>query len=101
MGDTVIDNREGPTQTTRYANNHSLLAFALAPTMTYAQASTGVPVIKMVKEESSIKFNVKASVALEGTFDKWDAKITMTSADVESGVLDIKIKQRVRTREAG
>jgi polyisoprenoid-binding protein YceI len=71
------------------------LAFALAPSMTHAQASTGVPVIKVVKEESSIKFNVKASVALEGTFDKWDAKITMTSADVESGVLDIKIKQRV------
>ncbi len=60
--------------------------------MTQAQGSGGVPVIKIVKEESSIKFNVKASVALEGTFDNWDAKITMTSADVESGVLDIKIQ---------
>jgi len=69
-----------------------LLAIALSPSVTHAQASAGVPVIKITKEDSSIKFNVKASVALEGTFDKWDAKITMTSTDVESGVLDIKIQ---------
>jgi hypothetical protein len=34
----------------------------------------------------------KASVAIDGTFGKWDATATMTSADVESGVLDIKIQ---------
>jgi polyisoprenoid-binding protein YceI len=60
--------------------------------MTQAQTSAGVPVIKITKEDSSIKFNVKASVAIEGTFDKWDATITITSLDVESTVLDIKIK---------
>jgi polyisoprenoid-binding protein YceI len=60
--------------------------------MTQAQASAGVPVIKITKEDSSINFNVKASVAIDGTFDKWDATITMTSPDVESGVLDIKIQ---------
>jgi polyisoprenoid-binding protein YceI len=69
-----------------------LLASALASTMTQAQTSAGLPVIKITKEDSSIKFNVKASVAIEGTFDKWDATITMTSPDVESGVLDIKIQ---------
>ena len=69
-----------------------LLASSLSPTMTQAQTSAGVPVIKITKEDSSIKFNVKASVAIEGTFDKWDATITMTSPDVESGVLDIKIQ---------
>ncbi len=69
-----------------------LLAFVLSPSLTQAQASAGVPVIKIVKEDSSIKFNVKASVAIEGTFDKWDATITMTSPDVESGVLDVKIQ---------
>jgi polyisoprenoid-binding protein YceI len=69
-----------------------LLASALSPTMTQAQTSAGVPVIKITKEDSSIKFNVKASVAIEGTFDKWDATITITSLDVESTVLDIKIK---------
>ena len=43
-------------------------------------------------EDSSIKFYVKASVALEGTFDKWDATLTFTSPDVTTGVLDIKIQ---------
>jgi polyisoprenoid-binding protein YceI len=31
-------------------------------------------------------------VAIDGTFDKWDATATMTSPDVEIGVLDIKIQ---------
>ena len=35
-------------------------------------------------EGSSIKFNVKASVAIEGTFDKWDASLTFTSPDVST-----------------
>jgi len=43
-------------------------------------------------EESAIKFYVKASVAVNGTFDKWDAGITFTSTDVSTGVLDIKIQ---------
>ena len=30
-----------------------------------------VPVFAFAKEDSSIKFSVKASVSLEGTFDKW------------------------------
>jgi len=42
--------------------------------------------------QSTIKFNVKASVAIEGTFDKWDATLTFTSPDVTTGVLDIKIQ---------
>jgi polyisoprenoid-binding protein YceI len=45
-----------------------------------------------MKEDSLIKFHVKASVAIDGTFDKWDATATMTSRDVETGVLDIKIQ---------
>jgi len=56
------------------------------------QAPAGVPVIKFTKEDSSIKFHVSASVAIDGTFDKWDATATMTSPDVETGVLDIKIQ---------
>jgi polyisoprenoid-binding protein YceI len=69
-----------------------LLACGLSPSMPQAQAPAGVPVIKFMKEDSSIKFHVKASVAIDGTFDKWDATATMTSPDVESGVLDIKIQ---------
>ena len=37
------------------------------------QTSTGVPVLKIVKEDSSIKFAVKASASIEGTFDQWDS----------------------------
>jgi len=69
-----------------------LLACALSPSVPPAQAPGGVPVIKIMKEDSSIKFHVKASVAIDGTFDKWDATATMTSPDVETGVLDIKIQ---------
>jgi len=68
------------------------LASAVLPSVSRAQAPDGVPVIKIMKEDSSIKFHVKASVAIDGTFDKWDATATMTSPDVETGVLDIKIQ---------
>jgi polyisoprenoid-binding protein YceI len=37
-------------------------------------------------------FFVKASVALEGTFEKWDATLTFPSTAVESGALDVKIQ---------
>ena len=46
---------------------------------------------KITPVESSIKFDVEASVAITGKFDKWDATLTFTSPDVSSGVLDIKI----------
>jgi polyisoprenoid-binding protein YceI len=35
---------------------------------------------------------VKASVAIKGNFDKWDAMLTFTSPDVATGVLDVKIR---------
>jgi polyisoprenoid-binding protein YceI len=43
-------------------------------------------------EDSSIKFFVKASVAIQGTFDKWEATLTFATPDVSTGVLDIKIQ---------
>ena len=57
-----------------------------------AQTPGNVPVIQITKEGSSIRFAVKASVSIEGTFDKWDATLTYPSTDVEAGVLDIKIQ---------
>jgi polyisoprenoid-binding protein YceI len=65
-----------------------LLVSAVFPLAGRAQA----PVFVITKEDSSIKFSVKASVALEGTFDKWDATLTFTSPDVSAGVLDVKIQ---------
>jgi polyisoprenoid-binding protein YceI len=57
-----------------------------------AQTPGDVPVIQITKEGSSVRFAVKASVSIEGTFDKWDATLTYPSTDVEAGVLDIKIQ---------
>jgi len=65
-----------------------LLVSALLPSVARAQA----PVFKITPKVSTIKFNVKASVPIEGNFDKWDATLTFSSTDVTSGVLDIKIQ---------
>lgn len=51
-----------------------------------------VPVFKITPVTSKITFFVKASVALEGTFDKWDSTLTFTSTDPATGTLDIKIQ---------
>jgi polyisoprenoid-binding protein YceI len=64
-----------------------LLASAVLPSVSRAQT----PVFTITPEDSSIKFFVKASVAIDGNFDKWDAALTFTSPDVSTGVLDIKI----------
>jgi polyisoprenoid-binding protein YceI len=65
-----------------------LLAFALLPPASRAQ---DVPVSEVTPLESTIKFDVQASVPIQGTFQKWDATLKYTSTAVESGVLDIKI----------
>jgi polyisoprenoid-binding protein YceI len=57
-----------------------------------AQGPSGAPMFKVTPVESSIKFNVKASVALEGTFDKWDATLTFASPDVTTAKLEINIQ---------
>ncbi|MGC2700955.1 MAG: YceI family protein [Candidatus Acidiferrales bacterium] len=65
-----------------------LLASAVFPSLSRAQA----PVFEITTGESSVKFDVEASVAIKGTFDKWDATLTFTSPEVSTGVLDIKIQ---------
>jgi polyisoprenoid-binding protein YceI len=64
-----------------------LLASALLPSVARAQG----PVFTITPEESDVKFFVKASVAIDGKFNKWEATLTFPSTDVTSGVLDIKI----------
>jgi polyisoprenoid-binding protein YceI len=64
-----------------------LLAFTLLPPASHAQ----VPDFAVIPAESSIKFSVKSSVAIVGKFDKWDATLTFSSADVTTGSLQIKI----------
>jgi hypothetical protein len=56
-----------------------LVASAVLPSMSRAQTPADVPVFAFSKEESSMKFSVKASVDLEGKFNKWDASMIFTS----------------------
>ena len=63
-----------------------LIASAVLTPMMRAQAPTFV----ITQEDSSITFSVKASVAIAGKFDKWDASLTFTSPDVTTGTIDIK-----------
>ncbi len=58
-----------------------------------AARAQGIPVFKIAPPpDSKVTFNVKASVPIDGTFDKWDATLTYPSTDVEAGVLDIKVQ---------
>jgi polyisoprenoid-binding protein YceI len=66
-----------------------LLASAVLPSVSQAQEA---PVFVITPAGSSVAFNVKASVAIQGTFDKWDATLTFASPDVTTAVLDVKIQ---------
>jgi polyisoprenoid-binding protein YceI len=69
-----------------------LLASVLFSSAPRAQAPAAVPVFKVAPPpDSKVTFSVKASVPIDGTFDKWDATMTFTSTDAEAGVLDIKV----------
>jgi polyisoprenoid-binding protein YceI len=64
----------------------------LASTLLPSPAQDKVPVFAVTHEDSSVQFSVKASVALEGKFDQWDATLTFPSTDVTTGVMDVKIQ---------
>ena len=57
-----------------------------------AQSPAGVPIFTIDPQQSTVKFSVKASVAIDGTFDKWDAKLTFASTDPKTGNLMVKIQ---------
>jgi polyisoprenoid-binding protein YceI len=66
-----------------------LVASAVFPSLNRAQDA---PVFVITPEDSSVKFFVKASVALEGNFEKWDSTLTFTSPELSTGVLEVKIQ---------
>lgn len=68
-----------------------LCLFAAVPPPVQAQA----PVFEITPQVSTIKFDVEASVAIKGTFDKWDATLTFPSTDVNKGIPLVKIVNRV------
>ena len=69
-----------------------LLASAVVASISQAQTASEVPVFEITPASSTIQFDVEASVAIKGTFNKWDATLTFTSPDATTGVLDIKIQ---------
>jgi polyisoprenoid-binding protein YceI len=77
----------------------TVLGLFLSSVLTSASPAQTVPVFAIDRNSSEIGFFVKASVNLEGTFDKWEATLTFGSTDVTSGVLDIKV--RAGTVETG
>ena len=55
-----------------------LLVSAVFPLLSNAQAT----IFEFTKVESTMKFHVKASAAIVGKFDKWDATLTFTSPEL-------------------
>jgi len=96
---TTDDRRSKMTTRPRRTNGSGIPAPLLAllvccagsgafPSITRAQ----VPVFEISHADSSIKFNVSASVAIAGIFDRWDATLTFTSPELSAAVLDVKIQ---------
>lgn len=75
-----------------------LLACLLFPSASQEQSSTqaqspqGAPTYQITPVMSTITFNVKASVPIQGTFEKWDASLAFTSTNASTGSLEIKIQ---------
>jgi YceI-like domain len=70
----------------------SLSTLLFLSSFAVAQAPMSVPAFQITREQSTIKFEVDASVAIIGTFDKWDAALTFTSPDAETAVFEVKIR---------
>jgi hypothetical protein len=73
-----------------------LAAAAVFPSLGNAQA----PVFVVTPEDSTVRFFVKASVAIEGNFSKWDATLKFTSPDVSTGVWTSRFSRLARIPEA-
>jgi polyisoprenoid-binding protein YceI len=69
-----------------------LLASVVLSSVTQAQDSAGVPVFEISQTGSTIQFAVKASIAIAGTFDNWNATLIFQSPDVTTADLDVEIQ---------
>jgi polyisoprenoid-binding protein YceI len=69
---------------------HLICVFALLAFPLVSQAQ--VPVFEVTPVKSTIDFDVEASVAIKGTFQKWDWSFTCTSTDANLCVLEIRIQ---------
>jgi polyisoprenoid-binding protein YceI len=64
----------------------------LASSLFASASPVDAPVFVITPVQSTITFDVKASVAIVGKFDKWDATLTFTSPELSTAVLDINIQ---------
>lgn len=78
-----------------------LKLFLLVVSVLVPCALAQVPVLQVEREQSSIKFNVKASVKIAGHFDTWTSTMTLSSADIASGSLDIEMESASVTTGSG
>ena len=77
-----------------FRREYHAISFSLSLSLCHAAVSKpgpGSESLRSHREESDVKFFVKASVAIDGKFKKWEATLTFSSTDATSGVLDIKI----------
>lgn len=65
-----------------------LFLYAALPSLARSQA----PVYEITPVQSSIQFDVESSVAIKGTFTKWDASLTFQTRELSTAVLDIRIQ---------
>jgi len=77
-----------------YFKRHGMRLFMIAfSAFALASIARGqAPVFEITPVNSSIRFDVKASVDIAGKFDKWDASLTFASPDETTGVLEITIQ---------
>jgi polyisoprenoid-binding protein YceI len=60
--------------------------------MMRAPARAQAPVYEITPVTSTIAFDVDSSVAIKGTFSKWNASLTFQTRQLSTGVLDIRIQ---------
>jgi polyisoprenoid-binding protein YceI len=84
-----VDSGEGSTQTERH-ENRCVVRFGVGGLLMRARRKC--PVFEINRAESSIKFNVKASIEIAGTFEKWSASVKFRSPELTSAILDIRIQ---------
>ena len=69
-----------------------LWAFLLPTLIAQAQAPRGAVSFEITPVVSKVRFTCEAAGPIEGTFEKWDAKLAFASPDPASGVLEIRIQ---------
>ena len=81
------------SQRRAHGSIHLAVFYFLASAVFSSLSRAQVPVFKITTEDSSVKFSVKAPVAVNVTFDKWDATLTFRSTDVSTGVWTSRFRQ--------